>query len=129
MLHLRAFRLNSLRGDPRANVSEDYAWKTARQWFDLTIRSDHPWEFFDRLRYLLTARDVFLDPIEAPVLEMLERLGRTPRGEAMHRLKGKTKGLAEMLAQRDYWLDANVSRRLADAVRRFEESTGKQSKG
>lgn len=129
VLHLRAFRLNSLRGDTRAAISEEYARNTAWQWFQLALKTNQQGEFFDRLRQLLASKDVFFDPIETPAIETIERLERLPMAiETLQRFKAKTKGLPELMSHRDSWLDQNVSRRLVEAVRRFEEALGKRGK-
>jgi hypothetical protein len=130
VLHLRAFRLNGLRGDARIDVSEEYARNTAYQWFLLAAQGIHPWEFFDRVRHLLAEKDIFLDPIERPMVDVIARLERMAMSiEAVNRFKTKIRGLPELLGQRQAWLDANVSRQLQDAVRKFGDALSKRATG
>jgi ABC-type oligopeptide transport system ATPase subunit len=121
-LHLKTFRFNSLRGDIRTERSEDYARNTAHQWFDLILKSDAPWEIFERVRKLTNTKDVFLDPIEKPLTSVMERILRThSRPEVINRIRNNLKGLPEALERREQWLDRTVSQFLRDAVRSFDQ--------
>lgn len=123
ILHLKTFRLNSLRGDIRTERSEEYARNTAHQWFDLILKGDEPWDIFERFKKLLNTRDIFLDPLENPLKAAMDRLKRTHlRYEAINRIRNYIKGLADELDGREQWLDRMVSQYLKDAIRSFDQA-------
>jgi hypothetical protein len=120
-LHLRAFKLNALRGEAQMDVSEQYARNTAWQWLDLAVRGEAPWELFDRVRQLAGLQDIFLDPIHKPFTDLIGRLERTAlRTEVAQRIRNRVKGLPELLARRDTWLDPTISRHVEEVVRAFD---------
>ena len=122
-LHLRAFRLNCIRRDIYAEVSEGYGRNTARQWFSFSIASSEPWDIFDQVRELVATKDVYLDPIEIPFCQALHLLNRIPiRSDNGNRFKNKLKGLVDQLSGRDLWLDTVKSSNTRDAIREFSSN-------
>ena len=109
LLHLKAFKLNANLGTHMVDVSEKYARNTAHQWFRLSCESRDFAGLMDKFEKLLDESDGFLDPIEEPLRDQLNRIGRsnlTPSERG--RLKnGINKVLARSLTK-DKWLDVNV---------------------
>jgi hypothetical protein len=121
ILHLRAFKLNALRGEAHMDVSEQYARNTARQWFEFAVRGDAPWELLDRVRQIAGQQDIFLDPIHLPFIDYVGRLERTAlRTEVANRIRNRIKGVPELLARRDSWLDPTIGRHMEEVVRAFD---------
>lgn len=105
-LHLRAFRLSSDSGDPKASVSEKYAGNTAREWFALVGRNDRPWEFISQLWSLARLSDVYLDPISyCAQLFVSNKTKRSLQAGEKLRLKNSLKGLSHALSSSNLWLD------------------------
>jgi hypothetical protein len=123
LLHLRAFRLNCDRGDTNSERSEEFGINTAYQWFNLALRGDNPWEIFDQARTLSGAVDIYLDPVEKPFEQAVDRLARMPGDrDAVSRSKARAKGLADTLSARKLWLDPAVGEHLARVMREFDEN-------
>ena len=116
-LHLRAFRLSSDSGNPRAGISERYAGNTAREWFTLVTRNGYPWDFVNQLWTLAKLSDVYLDPIVSQAQLFLSNMAqRNLKSGDLARLRNSLSGLSRALSSADKWLDGSEKDRLVRSV-------------
>jgi hypothetical protein len=126
-LHLRAFKLHCLSGDYRVEKSEQFARNTAYQIFQAISRGSSPWEIFDTIGVLSSLPEIYLDPLENPIVDTMNQLVRMPhRAETMNRLRNKAKSVVENLSDRNRWLAGDVQTRTKQAVHEAELTFSKK---
>jgi hypothetical protein len=127
-LHLKAFRLNCVAGDYRADVSETYARNTAFSLFALTVRTAEPWEIFDQTRQLLEQGDLFADPLENPLREAVAAILRSSQSaEVSNRIRARIRAALDAAGDRARWLDRESSNRVAELLKAAEKSLQQRS--
>ncbi|MGH6988023.1 MAG: hypothetical protein ACRED9_14445 [Caulobacteraceae bacterium] len=128
-LHLRAFRINCINGDYRAEVSDEYGRNTCFFLLGSVQRGETPWEVADLIRSIVTTRDVYLDPIYEPVMGVLRYWSRAaifPRQTA--RIRAALRGLPELISARELWLVGDSMRRLVNALRETDQNLSRRER-
>ena len=77
-LHLRAYRLYSLAGDGRADISERYARSHAFQLLNILAKSPVAWQVLEVIEVIGNANDAFLDPLDDPISAAAEEMVKIP---------------------------------------------------
>ncbi|MBS9720896.1 putative DNA binding domain-containing protein [Tianweitania sp. BSSL-BM11] len=120
-IHLRVFRANVEMDSPYADRSSVYARNTAYQLLRPISQGNTPWVFFEEIGGILEMPDIYLDPLEDPLIEMIAAFtARTLRPELTGRIKNKAKGLSSKLNIEGKWLSTSVQRRVRSVLETFD---------
>jgi hypothetical protein len=125
-LHLKIFRSNVDGAQHWSHATAEHARNTAYVLFDLFFFGPQPIEVVDEIRDLVALKDVYLDPISAPVGETVERLVRNATTvELAHRVRNRTKGLAA-LVKTALWEEQSRAEHLSKQLQQFESALGER---
>jgi hypothetical protein len=126
-LHLRTFRLKQNAGDPRADVSKEYARNTAYYLSNTLVKSPVPWEFLEILTGVAEARDIYLDPLESPIIEAAKVYSRTLiRLDAIARTRSNIRNLLSKITDEKAWLDPNAYSRVRQSLKDLDLALERQ---
>lgn len=126
-LHLKIFRLNRDMDDPRAEVSKEYARNTAYYLSNTLVKSPVPWEFLEMLAGVAEARDIYLDPLESPIIDAAKLYSRTLiRLDAIARTRGNIRNLLSKIADEKMWLDPNTYSRVRQSLKDSDAALERQ---
>jgi DNA polymerase III delta prime subunit len=120
-LHLRAYRLYCAVGDIRAENSQRYARNTAFQLFNILARSSVAWELLDVIDTIARSTDVYIDPVEDPLMEAIENIIRNPlRAEAVSRTRQRLRGVLAALDNANLWMGISTKERVSKSLQAFD---------
>lgn len=117
LLHLRVFKVQCVTGNARADITEKYARNTTYTLFNV-LGKEAPWDAFDAIRGMMECKDVYLDPVEEPVRQLLLEVSVHLKGpDLIGRMRQKLKAFNEGLARKDLWLVTGTRQAVIDATR------------
>jgi hypothetical protein len=126
-LHLKSFRLNCDAGDPRAEISEEYARNTAYYLSNTLVKSPVPWEFLEILTAVADAKDLYLDPLENPVVDAGKILPKSLfRLDGIARTRSIIKNLVVSMNDEKLWLSPNTVQRVRLSLKELDATLEKQ---
>lgn len=103
--HLRAYKLYYNNMDYRADTSVRYARNTAFTLFGMLAKSAVAWEVFDIIESIGKLGDGYLDPLELPVSEAIQQIGRNQmKADSIGRIRQRVKAAKEAISPERLWV-------------------------
>ena len=124
-LHLRAYRLYSLAGDGRADISERYARSTAFQLLNILAKSPVAWQVLEVIEVIGNANDAFLDPLDDPISAAAEEIVKNPlKLDGLARVRQRINGALGAIASERLWLSSSTRERATSVLRTLDTKLG-----
>ncbi|WLB24474.1 RNA-binding domain-containing protein [Bradyrhizobium japonicum] len=117
-LHLFVYKINVDEGHYWSDSSFERAKNTAFSLFNLAFQTPSPWDAIDSVVGCLKQEASYADPLEAPIIETLERIVVvSTRPDLTNRYRNKLKALDSAVAREAPWKSTSVRDRLSVRIK------------